>query len=90
MTRASQAADRQWGETVMTGRFRARGVVIALAAGAAAVSLVADTKVTPVAAFAPKLTVAPLAKLVPVIVTAVPPAGGPDEGDTPLTVGTVL
>src|SRR6516225_8036564 len=57
--------------------------------GLVAVSLVGDTNVTPVAAFAPKLTVAVLVKLVPVMVTAVPPLGGPDEGDTPETVGTV-
>src|SRR6516164_1715849 len=54
-----------------------------------ACSLVADTKVTPVAAVPPNATVAPLAKLVPVMVTTVPPAGRPDDGDTPVTVGTV-
>src|SRR5262245_21375641 len=33
----------------------------------------------------PKLTVAPLAKAAPVIVTGVPPAAGPDAGATPVT-----
>jgi hypothetical protein len=41
-----------------------------------------------VAAVPPKVTVAPAAKLVPVIVTAVPPAVDPLFGDTLLSVGT--
>src|SRR5262249_17872269 len=41
-----------------------------------------------VAAAPANVTVAPLAKFVPVIVTAVPPAVGPLLGDTLLTVGT--
>jgi hypothetical protein len=40
-----------------------------------------------VAALLPNVTVAPAAKFVPVIVTAVPPATGPLFGDTLLTVG---
>ena len=39
------------------------------------------------AAAPPKDTVAPAAKLVPVIVTAVPPVSGPEDGETPVTVG---
>jgi hypothetical protein len=42
---------------------------------------------TLVAAVAPNFTVAPAAKFVPVIVTAVPPAAGPLFGLTLLTVG---
>ena len=43
--------------------------------------------VTLVAALAPKVTVAPAAKLVPVMVTAVPPLVGPVAGPIPVTVG---
>jgi hypothetical protein len=46
----------------------------ALPAGVVAVIVVLFTTTTFVADALPKLTVAPLAKLVPVIVTAVPPA----------------
>jgi hypothetical protein len=48
---------------------------------------VALTTTTLVAAVLPNFTVAPEAKLVPVIVTAVPPAGGPLFGLMLLTVG---
>ena len=43
-----------------------------------------------VAAVPPNVTVAPEAKFVPVIVTAVPPATGPALGDTPVTVGGAM
>ena len=43
---------------------------------------------TLVAAVPPNVTVAPAAKFVPVIVTAIPPAAGPLFGDTLVTVGT--
>ena len=56
-------------------------------AGVVAVIDVALTTVTPVAAVEPNFTVAPVAKFVPVIVTAVPPATGPLFGDTLVTVG---
>ena len=56
-------------------------------AGLIAVSWVGDSTCTPVAATPPKVTVAGLAKLVPVMVTVVPPAAGPDDGDTFVTVG---
>ena len=59
----------------------------AACAGVVAVIVVAFTTVTPVAAVPPTLTVAPAAKPVPVIVTAVPPAVGPDGGATLSTVG---
>jgi len=39
------------------------------------------------AAAPPKLTVAPETKLVPLIVTELPPAAGPVFGETPVTVG---
>ena len=45
------------------------------------------TTTTLVAAAPPTVTVAPAAKFVPVSVTAVPPAAGPDTGDTPVSVG---
>ena len=48
---------------------------------------VASTKVTPVAAVPPKVTVAPDWKSVPVMVTAVPPASGPPMGSTLVTAG---
>src|SRR5262249_47327614 len=46
-----------------------------------------STTVTPVAAVPPIVTVAPELKLVPVIVTLVPPATGPEFGATVATVG---
>jgi hypothetical protein len=61
--------------------------VPALPAGVVAVIEFALTTVTFVAAVPPTVTVAPVAKLVPVIVMLVPPAVGPDEGPTSLTVG---
>ena len=45
------------------------------------------TKVVEAAAIVPNVTVAPFEKLVPSIVTEVPPAVGPDEGDAPVTTG---
>jgi hypothetical protein len=51
------------------------------------VIVVAFTTATFVAAVPPNVTVAPAAKLVPVIVTAVPPPVGPLLGLTLLTVG---
>jgi hypothetical protein len=57
-------------------------------AGVVAVICVPLTTTTLLAAAAPNVTVAPAAKLVPVIVTAVPPVVNPLFGDTVLTVGT--
>ena len=59
----------------------------AVPAGVVAVIVVLFTTVTPVAAALPNITVAPVAKFVPVIVTAVPPATAPLFGDTLLTLG---
>jgi hypothetical protein len=59
----------------------------ALPAGVVAVMLVLLTTTTFVAAALPNVTVAPEAKFVPVIVTAVPPAVVPLLGATLLTVG---
>jgi len=59
----------------------------ALPGGVVAVIVVLFTKVTPVACALPKVTVAPEAKFVPVIVTDVPPAVDPLFGLTPVTVG---
>jgi len=52
-----------------------------------AVIVVLFTTVTPVADVPPRLTVAPVRKPVPVMVTAVPPAVVPDGGVTLTTVG---
>ena len=41
------------------------------------------------AALPKEMVVPPVTKLVPVMVTAVPPAAGPDVGETPVTVGRV-
>jgi hypothetical protein len=62
-------------------------VTAPLPAGVVAVIDVLLTTTTLVAAVAPNFTVAPAAKFVPVIVTAVPPAAGPLFGLTLLTVG---
>jgi hypothetical protein len=59
----------------------------AVPAGVVAVICVALTTTTLVAAVVPTVTVAPVAKFVPVIVTGVPPAVGPLFGETALTVG---
>jgi hypothetical protein len=59
----------------------------ALPAGVVAVIVVLFTTPTLVAAAPPNVTVAPAAKFVPVIVTAVPPSVDPLFGLTLLTVG---
>ena len=56
-------------------------------AGLVAWSLVEDTNTTPVPATVPNDTVAPLVKLDPGMVTTVPPPSGPNDGDSPVTVG---
>ena len=48
---------------------------------------VALTTVTPVAAAPPNVTAVAPVKLVPVMVTDVPPTPGPLEGDIEVTVG---
>ena len=52
-----------------------------------AVIVVALATLTFKAAIPPKVSVAPVAKFVPVIVTEVPPAVGPEVGETDVTVG---
>ena len=59
----------------------------ALLAGVVAVMVVLLTTTTFAAAAEPNVTVAPEAKFVPVMVTAVPPPTEPPFGETPLTVG---
>jgi hypothetical protein len=62
----------------------------ALPTGLVAVQLVTELQVTAVPAAVPKLTVVPVvAKFVPVMVTTVPPARGPEVGLIPVTVGAV-
>jgi hypothetical protein len=61
-----------------------------LPAGVVAVIVVPFTTTTLVAAALPNVTVAPVAKFVPVIVTAVPPAVDPVVGLTLVTVGTPM
>ena len=56
-------------------------------AGDVAVIVVLFVTLTFVAGTLPNLTVAPVAKLVPEIVTAVPPNVEPLVGDTAVTVG---
>ena len=58
-----------------------------VSAGVTAVIEVAETKTTLVAATPPMVTDIPVINPVPVIVTAVPPANAPTEGDTDATVG---
>ena len=61
--------------------------VPAVPAGAVAVMLVALLTVNAVAAVPPKLTALAPVRLVPVIVTMVPPAVGPEDGLIVVTVG---
>jgi hypothetical protein len=56
-------------------------------AGEMAVTDVLEFTVTPVAAVPPKVTPLAPVRLLPVIVTLVPPAIGPEVGATPDTVG---
>ena len=61
-----------------------------MCAGVVAVMDVALTTVTPVAEVPPRVTVAPLRKPVPVMVTAVPPFAVPVPGEMEVTVGAGL
>jgi len=56
-------------------------------AGVVAVIEVALIMVTPVAAVPPTVTVAPLTKPVPVMVTEVPPVVDPEKGEMLVTIG---
>ena len=62
----------------------------ALPTGVVAVIVVLFTTTTLVAAVPPNVTVAPVTKFVPVIVTAVPPPVDPLFGLTLLTVGWAM
>jgi hypothetical protein len=55
--------------------------------GATAASVVSETTLKEAAEVEPKLTAVAPSKFVPVIVTVVPPAAGPDGGLSPVTVG---
>ena len=59
-------------------------------AGVTALIVVLPTTLTLLAAVLPKLTLAPEAKPVPEIVTDVPPAVGPEDGESPATIGAVF
>ena len=61
----------------------------AACAGVVAVMDVLLPNVTPVAAAPPIVTVAPDTKFVPVMVTGVPPAVVPDDGEIDVTPGAV-
>jgi hypothetical protein len=63
-------------------------VTTPLPAGVVAVIVVLFTTTTLLAAAPPNVSVAPLAKFVPVIVTAVPPVVAPLFGLTLVTVGS--
>ena len=52
-------------------------------AGLSASSVIGDTTTTEVAAVEPNITVVPFVKLVPLIVTTVPPPSGPASGQAP-------
>ena len=58
-------------------------------AGATATIWLDVSDVIEVAAVAPNLTEVALPRLVPMIVTDVPPTAVPDEGETDVTVGAV-
>ena len=72
-----------------TGVVTVTFTVPAAPAGAVAVIEVEETTVTPVAAFAPKLTAVAPVKFVPVMVTLVPVVVGPAAGLTAVTVGVL-
>ena len=64
-----------------------RTSTVPVPAGAVAVICVALLTVKPVAAVAPKVTAVAPEKLVPVMVTVVPPLVGPLVGEMEVTVG---
>ena len=61
--------------------------IVLVPAGDVAVIWVAELTVTPVAAVAPNTTAVAPEKLVPVMVTEVPPEPGPEVGEIEVTVG---
>lgn len=72
---------------VPPGEVTVTSTVPAVPAGDVALIEVAELTTTPVAAVGPKATVESEVKPVPVMVTEVPPPGGPAVGLTALTVG---
>ena len=62
-------------------------LTVPVPAGEVAVIEVAELTTTPVAAAVPNLTAVAPVKLIPEILTLVPPAAGPDFGDTEVTQG---
>jgi hypothetical protein len=60
------------------------------AAGAVAVIDVSEFTVNELTAVAPNATALAPARLLPLIVTDVPPLSGPDDGLTPLTAGAAV
>lgn len=72
---------------VPSGFFTSTLTAPAAWAGVVAFNWVELTKETPEAAVPPNAMVAPLAKLVPAMVTAVPPVVGPELGEMLLMAG---
>ena len=64
-------------------------LTVPLPDGETALTVVSETGTTPVAGFDPNCTLLTPVRNVPEIVTAVPPACGPDEGLIPLTTGAL-
>jgi hypothetical protein len=62
-------------------------LTVPVPAGDVAVIEVAELTTTPVPAAVPNLTAVAPVKLIPEMVTLVPPAAGPDFGDTEVTQG---
>ena len=75
---------------VPPGVVTATSTVPAVPDGEVAVRVVSLVKPTPVAARPPKVTVESAVKPAPVMVTGVPPARGPSEGATAVTLGALL
>ena len=71
----------------MPPRAVTRTSTVPVPAGEVAVIEVAEFTVKPVAGVAPKLTAVAPVKPVPVMVTEVPPATGPDVGEIEVTTG---
>ena len=73
-------------ELVPLGVVTIRSTVLTVSAGLIAFSCVSDTKVKPAAGVGPNVTAVAPVKLIPLIVTEVPPAAGPLFGVTDRTV----
>ena len=75
-----------WPSGLITTIFTGPAVIV----GVTTVMLVAETTTTEVPGLPPKVTVAPDLKFIPVMVTDVPPAAGPDVGLMEVIVGGAL